>query len=104
MIEQEDLAVQKADEAERELQAQRDQAQVFADRKADLQAELDIQQARAQGNDDLANKLQHIKDTRAEVKRMAEDLGITEKEALDIKARQLQMDRDIFAQKTPSKM
>ena len=103
MGEQKDIAQQKADEAERELVAQKEQAKVFADRKADLQGELDIQKARAQGNDDLANKLQHMKDTRAEVKRMAEDLGITEREAIDLKAQQLQMERDIFAQKNPIK-
>jgi hypothetical protein len=103
MVANKDLAVQKADEAERELRAQQDQAQVFADRRADLQGELDIQQARAQGNDDLANKLQHMKDTRAEIKRMAEELGITEREAVNIKDKQLQMERDIFAQKDPIK-
>jgi hypothetical protein len=103
MGEQKDIAQQKADEAERELVAQKEQAQVFADRKADLQDELDIQQARAQGNDKLADKLKTIKDTRAEVKRMAEDLGITEREALNLKGKQLQIERDIFAQKNPIK-
>ena len=44
-----------------------------------------------------------MKDTRAEVKRMAEELGITEREAIDLKAQQLQMERDIFAQKNPIK-
>lgn len=103
MVGAKDIAQQKADEVERELKAQKEQAQVFADRRADLNAELAIQQARAQGNEDLADKLQHQRNTMADVKRIAEQLGITEKEALQIKAKQLQQERDIFAQKNPIK-
>ena len=77
-----------------------EKAQIKANRD-ELNLDLDILNARAQGNDDVADAMELQRDIGNDVKDIADKLGITEKEALGIVEKKLALERQVKEQKNP---
>lgn len=91
---------QQAEEERQQAEKERQQAQ--AQNLADLEAEHRILEARAAGNDQHADQLEHQQKLRREAQRIQEQTGVKEEQARQIAARRLDLEKQIAAAKKDS--
>lgn len=93
------LGQQQAQAEQQVEQAMKDQLALQQQAKVAMDAELAIMQAKANGQDDLAKKLQAELDMKDRLKNMADQMNVAEGKAVGILDKRLKLEKDIALKK-----